>query len=148
LKKYYSIPEVADILEFTNQSIINMIKAGKVKAIQPAGKNGRYRVPANEVERLLNNGKGEMKIKWEVGDKAILTYRPYEWTCPNCGAWPGFDDLFADGKPARVEITGIGSEGYCRKCRFIVPLSAEGWYETFVDGKWLVVPYTLLREVS
>ena len=40
--KYISPKEYAEIMGVTAQTLRNWIKEGKLKAIQPAGKNGRW----------------------------------------------------------------------------------------------------------
>ena len=50
-KKYYSIAELAEILQLNKRTIWNWIKAKEVKAIKVRGKY--LRIPLSQVKRLL-----------------------------------------------------------------------------------------------
>lgn len=47
------IAEVADILRVNTSSVRRWIRAGRLRAIRPAGSRGTIRIPRAELERLL-----------------------------------------------------------------------------------------------
>ena len=53
-KEYYSTGEVARMLGVSNFAVWNWIQKGKIKAIRTPG--GHYRIPADEVRKLLHGG--------------------------------------------------------------------------------------------
>jgi len=50
-KQSYTIQEVARLLEFSDQTIREWAKAGRIKAVRPGIR--AFRIPRAEVERLL-----------------------------------------------------------------------------------------------
>ena len=56
-KDVYGTQEVARLLGVTTQTVWRWCKEGKIKAGKTPG--GQYRIPREEVERLINQVKGE-----------------------------------------------------------------------------------------
>ncbi|ASJ12399.1 helix-turn-helix domain-containing protein [Thermococcus thioreducens] len=52
-KEYYTTGEVARMLGVHYVTVFGWVQEGKIKAIQPT-KRGWWRIPREEVERLLN----------------------------------------------------------------------------------------------
>lgn len=46
--------DVAEALGVSVETVIGWIRDGKLDARQPAGPSGHYRIPAGEIDRLLN----------------------------------------------------------------------------------------------
>lgn len=51
-KQSYTVQEVARLVEFSDQSVREWAKAGRIKTVRPIGLRA-YRIPRAEVERLL-----------------------------------------------------------------------------------------------
>lgn len=50
---YLTIKQAAEYLQVTARTVFRYIEAGKLKASQPMGSNGSWRISASSVERLL-----------------------------------------------------------------------------------------------
>ncbi len=50
--EYVGTADVAETFGVSVKTVVMWIKAGKLRAIQPSGENGKYRIPASEVTRL------------------------------------------------------------------------------------------------
>ena len=50
-KQVYTIQEVAKLLQFSDQTIREWVRSGRIKAVRPGIR--AYRIPVAEVERLL-----------------------------------------------------------------------------------------------
>lgn len=50
--RYVGTQEVARAFGVSVKTVVMWINNGKLKAIQPAGENGRYRIPASEISRI------------------------------------------------------------------------------------------------
>lgn len=53
LKDYNSVSETAAYLGFSTKTVMNWIKAGKLKAIQPFGKRGTHKITRQAIEELM-----------------------------------------------------------------------------------------------
>ncbi len=53
--QYLAVAEVARHLGMSVKTVNLWIKQGKVKAIQPGGAGGRYRIPIEEFQRLTGD---------------------------------------------------------------------------------------------
>ena len=51
MKQFYTIKEVADILLFSEQTVREWVRVGRVRAVRPGLR--AWRIPSAEVERLL-----------------------------------------------------------------------------------------------
>src|SRR3972149_6731185 len=56
MKKTYTVKEVSDLLGFSTNTVYKYLDEGKIKATR-LGKEGRFRIQAQEVERLLPESK-------------------------------------------------------------------------------------------
>lgn len=52
MKQFYTTKEVADILLFSEQTIREWVREGKIKAVRPGLR--AWRIPSAEVDRLMN----------------------------------------------------------------------------------------------
>lgn len=50
--QYVGTADVAREFGVSVKTVVLWITSGKLRAIQPAGENGRYRIPASELDRL------------------------------------------------------------------------------------------------
>ena len=74
-KDFFSAPEVAKLLKLSRMTIVNQIRAGKIKA-QKVGKT--YMIPRGEIEQYLGTSKKltekeKLEVK-KVVDRAIKEY--------------------------------------------------------------------------
>jgi len=51
LKQFYTIQEVAEMLQFSDQTIRDWVRTGRIKAARPGLR--AWRIPRAEVERLM-----------------------------------------------------------------------------------------------
>ncbi len=51
--QYVGTADVAQTFGVSVKTVVMWINQGKIKAIQPSGENGKYRIPASEVTRLM-----------------------------------------------------------------------------------------------
>jgi excisionase family DNA binding protein len=52
-ERLLTVTDVAKALAVDEETIRRWVRAGKVKAIQPGGQRGTYRIPESELRRLL-----------------------------------------------------------------------------------------------
>ena len=57
--QYLTVDEVARILRVAVPTVRRMILDKKIKAIQPSGKNGAYRIPMSALDTLLGNDQAQ-----------------------------------------------------------------------------------------
>lgn len=60
-KKTYTVKEVANLLGFSTNTVYKYLDDGKIKSTR-LGKEGRFRIPKSEVERLLQENKDSIVI--------------------------------------------------------------------------------------
>jgi excisionase family DNA binding protein len=50
--QYLEVSDLAEHFQVSRKTVIGWIRSGKLRAIQPGGRHGAYRIPATELERL------------------------------------------------------------------------------------------------
>lgn len=50
--RYLEVADIAAHFQVSRKTVVDWIRSGKVRAIQPGGKYGAYRIPVEEFERL------------------------------------------------------------------------------------------------
>ena len=77
LKNTYTVKEVAKLLDFSTNTVYKYLDEGSIKAVR-MGEEGRFRIPASEVERLLHE-KGMVVSQVEENHESHLeTVSPIE----------------------------------------------------------------------
>lgn len=84
---------------------------------------------------------------FEVGEKVVLSYHPYECFCPVCGHQWGMSE-----PPFKETVTIVPHPAgafHCGHCENAIPLP-NGFYKTshILPNGWnAAVPYTLLTKI-
>lgn len=60
---FLTCEEVAQILRVTPATVRNMIRDGKINAIQPSGMRGSYRIPSSALDTLLGNEPSQPSVE-------------------------------------------------------------------------------------
>lgn len=50
--EYVSVQDVAEAFEVSTRAVWLWVRSGRIQAIQPGGRRGKYRIPAGEIDRL------------------------------------------------------------------------------------------------
>lgn len=50
--EYVDTQDVADAFGVSHRTVWLWVRSGKVRAFQPGGRKGRYRIPVGEIDRL------------------------------------------------------------------------------------------------
>jgi excisionase family DNA binding protein len=77
-KQSYTVQEVARLVEFSDQTVREWAKTGRIKTVRPGGIRA-YRIPRAEVERLL----AEFQIDDRVLDTAEYGARDSDVQSPD-----------------------------------------------------------------
>ena len=54
--KVYTLKETAKILKIHYTTMWKWVKDGKIKAVQPSGRKGRWFITVQELEKFIKNG--------------------------------------------------------------------------------------------
>ena len=61
MEQYFTLAEVAELLKYSQRSVTQWIKDGKLKAVKPTG--NRWRVSETELKRFMNAGGESTPLK-------------------------------------------------------------------------------------